>query len=140
MSGWLLIAPPPRPGAACLQAGKVAAPCSRRPAWSAPAPAAGAASSPDQPRWPLLDAAQQEVPHRVEADRTQPQSVCDSAANYFECEGLQQSQHLDVFAAARLAESCFQQSPQREEAVRQLPAHQRSSLVQGRVFCSSNSR
>src|ERR1035437_1612505 len=82
-----------------------------------------------QPRWPLLDAAQQEVPHRVEADRAQPQSVCDGVADYFECEGLQQSQHLDVLAAARLAESCFQQAAQREEAVRQLPAYQRSSLV-----------
>ena len=82
-----------------------------------------------QPRRPLLDTTQQEVPHRIEADHAHPQSVFDGAADYFECEGFQQSQHLDVLAAARLAESCLQQAPQREEAVRQLPAYQRSSLV-----------
>src|ERR1035441_5674681 len=82
-----------------------------------------------QPRRPLLDTAQQEMPHRVEANRAQPQSVFDGVADYFECECLQQSRHLDVLTAARLAESCFQQAPQREEAVRQLPAYQRSSLV-----------
>jgi len=59
----------------------------------------------------------------------QPQSVFNGTADYFECECLQQSQHLDELAAARLAEPRLQQAPQRDEAVRQLPAYQRSSLV-----------
>src|ERR1035441_6566321 len=71
------------------------------------------------------------MPHGVETDRAQPQGVFDGAADHFDGKGLQQSQNLDVLAAACLAESRFEQSPQCEEAVRQLPAYQRGGLVKG---------
>ena len=47
-----------------------------------------------------------------------------------EGEGLHQPQHLHVLAAAVFLQTGFQQSPQRGEALRQLPAGKRCGLIQ----------
>src|SRR5450756_1892405 len=68
--------------------------------------------------------------HGVETDRVQPKSMFDCGSNLFEWEGLKQPQHLDVLSAVTPGQSSFEQAEQLYEALRQLPAGQRRSLVQ----------
>src|ERR1017187_9711075 len=68
--------------------------------------------------------------HCIEADRAELQGVFDSMAYFREIEGLQQTQHLNILAAAMLLEPGFEQTPQFGEAVRQLPTGEWSRLVQ----------
>src|SRR6266851_9862807 len=49
---------------------------------------------------------------------------------FLDSEGLQQSKHLHILAAAVLLEPCFEQPSQLSETLRQLPACERSRLVQ----------
>src|SRR5450631_3090634 len=68
--------------------------------------------------------------YRVEADRAQLQSVFDSLSHFVDGEGLHQTKHLHILPASMLLEPGFKQTPQLCEALRQLPAGQRRSLVQ----------
>src|ERR1019366_2248120 len=83
-----------------------------------------------QSRRSPLDAAQQQVLDRVETDRTQSQGIEDGPLDLLDRERFQQTQYLHVLPLAALAQSRFQQPPQAGEALRQLPAHQRRSLIQ----------
>jgi hypothetical protein len=65
-----------------------------------------------QARRPAFDAAEQEMPHRIEADGVHPQSVIDGISHFFQSEGLQQAEDLDVLAASVLVQAQFQQPPQ----------------------------
>src|SRR5260370_25112200 len=49
---------------------------------------------------------------------------------FFAGEALHQPQHLHILATTVLLETRFEQTPQLSEALRQLPAGQRSSLIQ----------
>ena len=83
-----------------------------------------------QPRRSSFDAAQQQMTHRVEADRAQQQGFFDGVSYFRKGEGLHQTKHLHILAAAVLLEPGFEQTPQLREALRQLPAGQRRGLIQ----------
>ena len=58
-------------------------------------------------------------------------SASSTASSYFrEGEGLHQPQHLHILAAAVFLQPRFQETAQRGEALRQLPAGQRCGLIQ----------
>jgi hypothetical protein len=64
-----------------------------------------------------LDAAQDEVPHGVEADRVQRERLLDGGRDLFEREVLDQPQDLDILLAGVLAQSRLQQTAQLSEAL-----------------------
>ena len=70
-----------------------------------------------QPRRPALDAAQHEMPDGIEADRAQAQGIFDGMSYFFQSEGLQQPQHLDVLAGSVLVEPRFEQTAQMSKAL-----------------------
>ena len=67
---------------------------------------------------------------RIVADRAQFQRLFDSPVDMAHPESLQQPQNLDVFALALLAHARFQQPVQGGKLPWQVPALQRSRLVQ----------
>ena len=78
----------------------------------------------------MLDAAQQQVPDGVEADRVQAQRGFDGGSYLFQREVLQQAQYLDILAAGLLEKPRFDQPPQLVEALRQFPSRQWRGLIQ----------
>jgi len=68
--------------------------------------------------------------HGVEADGAKMQRVFDSTGYFRDGEGLHQPQHLHVLPAAVFLQPCLQETAQRGEALRQLPAGQRCGLIQ----------
>ena len=67
---------------------------------------------------------------RIVADRAQFQRLFDSPVDMAHLEGLKEPQNLDVFALALLAHARFQQPVQGGKLPWQVPALQRSRLVQ----------
>ena len=80
------------------------------------------------------------MPHGIEADRVQRKRLLDGGGDFFEREGLQQPQYLDVLAAGVLAQSRLQQPAQLSEALRQLPAGKRRGLVQSAALVFEQSQ
>jgi hypothetical protein len=78
-------------------------------------------------RWAMLDAAEHEIAHSIEADSVQLQRVFEGGGDFCQREGLQQAQDLDLLAGGLLAQACLQQAPI-DEALRQLPARQGRGL------------
>ena len=85
-----------------------------------------------QPGRAAFQAAQQQVLHRVQAQRPQPKSVLDSVVDLLVREMLQQPQHLHEFAFAPTPHASLQQPAQRPVLLGQLPPWQRGGLVQSR--------
>lgn len=83
-----------------------------------------------QARRSSLDAAQQQMPHRVEADGVQAQGIFDGRSYFFQCKGLKQSQNLDVLSAGVLVQPGFEQSSQLDKTLGQLPAGERRGLIE----------
>src|SRR6266446_10716066 len=83
-----------------------------------------------QPRRALLDPAQQQVLDGIKGDGWQPQGIVDGPRYFRECEGLQQSQRLYVFAFALLTQAGLHQPAQFREALWQNPPGERRRLVQ----------
>src|SRR3954462_4882606 len=77
-----------------------------------------------------FDAAQHQVLDGIEADRSPCDGVAHRGSNLIGAEYLHQPQNLDKLALALLTHPGLQETPQRGELLRQLPAGQRRSLVQ----------
>ncbi len=68
--------------------------------------------------------------HRIEADRTAFDRVAHAGRDIVDPEHLQQPQDLHELALALLAHARLEQAAQRRKRLRQLPAGQRSRLVE----------
>jgi hypothetical protein len=71
---------------------------------------------------------------RIEADHATLQRSSDGGVHIVGAEYLQQAQHLDELALARLAHARLQQAAQGRELFGQCPAGQRRGLVQRADF------
>src|SRR3546814_7034414 len=67
----------------------------------------------------------------VEADRAKLHRLLHRRMQVRKVEALQKTEHLHVFPPAMLGHAAFHQPAQRRELVRQIPALQRSCLIQG---------
>ena len=77
-----------------------------------------------------LDAAQNQMLDRIEADDAALDRVTHGGRDVVEREGLHQPQDLHELALARLTHARFEQTAQRHELLRQLPVGQRRGLVE----------
>src|SRR3546814_9259184 len=66
----------------------------------------------------------------VEADRAKLHRLLHRRMQVRKVEALQKTEHLHVFPPAMLGHAAFHQPAQRRELVRQIPALQRSCLIQ----------
>ena len=97
-----------------------------------------------QPWRPPFHAAQEQIPHRIEADRASLQCVIDGMGHFLDGKGLHESKpgpqqaifacwggkHLHILARSVFLQPCFEQAPQWRETLRQLPANERRCLIQ----------
>ena len=70
-----------------------------------------------KPRRSTFNTAEHDVSHGIEADGVHPERIFYGSGHFFESEGLQQAQHLDILPASVLLEAHFQQPPQMQEAI-----------------------
>ena len=70
-----------------------------------------------KPRRSPFNTAEHDVSHGIEADGVHPERIFNGGGYFFESEGLQQAQHLDILPASVLLEAHLQQPPQMQEAI-----------------------
>ena len=81
-------------------------------------------------RRPLLNPAEQQMLDGVEAHRPQSQGVLDGGMKVIEAEGLQEPEHLDIFAPAHHQHARLHQAAEAVELLGEMPFRQWCGLVE----------